>query len=295
MRDNLVIFGPTASGKSSLAMELARRFNGELINMDSMQIYKSMDIGTAKPSIEEMEEIPHHLFNLVKPDEDFTSQEYKELALKTIEEIRSRGKQPILVGGTGLYLSSLYYDFDFRGRDEEKRIHYTEIFEEEGLAKLQKIARDLYPQLVGRIDINNPHRVLRLLETGRLSDEKTRSSLELAVFVLDWDRELLNKRIESRIELMLEAGLLEEVEEIYALYGHKEYLPAVRGIGYKEYYPYLKGTKTLEEAKERHLISTRQYAKRQRTWARNQYEDLFYIRGDKDLEDKIALIDKHWR
>lgn len=295
MRDNLVIFGPTASGKSSLALELAKRYDGELINMDSMQVYQTMDIATAKPSREEMAQVPHHLFDLVLPHEDFSSQDYKRMALRAISDIRSRGKNPILVGGTGLYLSSLYYDYDFRNKDDEKRNYYNSLLKEEGLERLQELAREGFSELVDKVDINNPHRLIRLLETGQVLEEKTRSSLPLKVFYLDWERELLNGRIERRIGAMIEAGLLEEVEYIFTHYGKMEYLPSIRGIGYKEYFSYLKGTRSLEEAKERHLISTRQYAKRQRTWARNQYSDLVYIDGRLDLEEKIKLIEENWR
>lgn len=295
MKDNLIIFGPTASGKSSLALELAKKHRGEIINMDSMQIYRGMDLATAKPSRKEQEMIPHHLFDLVEPLEDFTAFDYKILALKTIEEIRLRGKNPILVGGTGLYLSSLYYDFDFRNRDNEKRSALEKLFKERGIKALQEEARRNYPQLLLSMDKENPHRLIRLLETGRVEKEKKRSTLSLCLCILEGHRDWLQERIKSRIEDMLSRGLLDEVEKIFSLYAEKEYNPALRGIGYKEYFPFLKGEISLEEAKDRHLIATRQYAKRQRTWGRNQYPDANFIQADLSTEEKIQLIEKHWR
>ncbi len=295
MRDNLVIFGPTASGKSSLALEVARKYNGEIINMDSMQVYRGMDIITAKPSVQEMGEIEHHLFSFLEVDEDFSVYEYKNKAVESIAKISSKGKNPLLVGGTGLYLSSLYYDYAFRDIDINKREKYREIYEEKGLDALRDLAREAFPHYSEKIDIDNPHRLLRLLESGRMNQEKKRSSLPLKIFILDWEREALNQRIEKRINLMLEEGLIEEVEEVYSQYGRKEYLPALRGIGYKEYLPYLEGHYDLERAREKHLIATRQYAKRQRTWARNQYKDAIIIKGELSLEKKLEIIDKNWR
>lgn len=295
MKDNLVIFGPTASGKSSLALALAKRHGGEIINMDSMQIYRGMDVATAKPSKKEQEILSHHLFDLLEPQDDFSVFNYKILALEAIEEIRGRGKNPILVGGTGLYLSSLYYDFNFRDRDDEKRKTLEELFKKGGLKALQEEAGKKHPQLLETIDKDNPHRLIRLLESARVKKEKKRSTLPLCLCILDTNRDLLQERIKIRIDEMLQSGLIKEVEMIYSLYGEKEYLPALRGIGYKEYFPYLRGEISLEEAKERHLIGTRQYAKRQRTWGRNQYPHANFIQADLSLEEKIKQIEDHWR
>lgn len=295
MKDNIVIFGPTASGKSALALELARRLDGEIINMDSMQIYKGMDILTAKPSREEKSRVPHHLYDLVYPHEEFSVHDYKELALKTISDIRSRGKLPILVGGTGLYLSSLYYDYGFRERDSLKRKCLENLLDTEGIQALQELARQNYPHYMEEIDLENPHRLIRLLESGKIDRVKRKSDLRLKVFVPDWPRDELNRRIESRIDVMLSQGLLDEVASLFALYGEREYLPALRGIGYKEYLPYLKGLMELDEARVRHLIATRQYAKRQRTWARNQYDDTIFLPGELSMEEKIEFIEREWR
>lgn len=295
LRDNLVIFGPTASGKSSLSLELARKNSGEIINMDSMQIYQGMDIATAKPTKKEREAIAHHLFDIVEPDEDFTTFNYKKLALNCIKEIRRRGNNPILVGGTGLYLSSLYYDFDFRQRNREKRMILEKLFKDKGIEALQEEAEKKYPKLLGEIDKNNPHRLIRLLETGTIQNKKKRSSLALKLIILEEDKDILNEKIRQRIDKMLKDGLLDEVDKVYRLYGDKEYLPAIRGIGYKEYFPYLRGEISLEEAKERHHISSRQYAKRQRTWGRNQYSDAVFIPAHLSLEEKIYKIEEQWR
>ncbi len=295
MKDNLVIFGPTASGKSSLAIELAKKHRGEIINMDSMQIYRGMDVATAKPSENEREMVPHHLFDLVEADEDFTVFDYKILALKTIDEIKRRGNCAILVGGTGLYLSSLYYDFDFRKRDDEKRKEIEGLFKEGGTESLQQKVKENYPQLLEQIDFENPHRLMRLLESGSVENQKKRSMLPLTLIILESDRDLLNEKIRLRIERMLQNGLTEEVEQVYSRYGQREYLPALRGIGYKEYFPYLRGEVSLEEAKERHHIATRQYAKRQRTWGRNQYENPIFIQTNLSTEEKIKKIEEQWR
>lgn len=295
MSASLVLFGPTASGKSSLAMELARRNRGEIINMDSMQIYKGMDVGTAKPLAKEREEIPHHLFDLVEPHEEFSAVMYKELALETIKEIQSRGNNAILVGGTGLYLSALYYDYSFRPQNHTLKEKYRHLYEEEGLESLQKEAELLYPSLYSEIDRSNPHRLLRLLESQGQEDKRQRSSLELDVFLLEIPPEVLNQRIEERVKMMMQEGLLEEVKKLYERYGDVEYLPALKGIGYKEFYPYLRGEISLEDAMERQIIHTRQYAKRQRTWGRNQYTDIHKLDAEASLEEKVAQVEKLWR
>lgn len=295
MSASLVLFGPTASGKSSLAMELARRNRGEIINMDSMQIYKEMDVGTAKPLAKEREEIPHHLFDLVEPHEEFSAVMYKELALETIKEIQSRGNNAILVGGTGLYLSALYYDYSFRPQNHTLKEKYRHLYEEEGLESLQKEAELLYPSLYSEIDRSNPHRLLRLLESQGQEDKRQRSSLELDVFLLEIPPEVLNQRIEERVKMMMQEGLLEEVKKLYERYGDVEYLPALKGIGYKEFYPYLRGEISLEDAIERQIIHTRQYAKRQRTWGRNQYTDIHKLDAEASLEEKVAQVEKLWR
>ena len=295
MSASLVLFGPTASGKSSLAMELARRNRGEIINMDSMQIYKEMDVGTAKPLAKEREEIPHHLFDLVEPHEEFSAVMYKELALETIKEIQSRGNNAILVGGTGLYLSALYYDYSFRPQNHTLKEKYRHLYEEEGLESLQKEVELLYPSLYSEIDRSNPHRLLRLLESQGQEDKRQRSSLELDVFLLEIPPEVLNQRIEERVKMMMQEGLLEEVKKLYERYGDVEYLPALKGIGYKEFYPYLRGEISLEDAMERQIIHTRQYAKRQRTWGRNQYTDIHKLDAEASLEEKVAQVEKLWR
>lgn len=263
--------------------------------MDSMQIYKGMDVGTAKPLAKEREEIPHHLFDLVEPHEEFSTVMYKELALETINEIQNRGNNAILVGGTGLYLSALYYDYSFRPQNHTLKEKYRHLYEEEGLESLQKEAELLYPSLYSEIDRSNPHRLLRLLESQGQEDKRQRSSLELDVFLLEIPPEVLNQRIEARVKMMMQEGLLEEVKKLYERYGDVEYLPALKGIGYKEFYPYLRGEISLEDAMERQIIHTRQYAKRQRTWGRNQYTDIHKLDAVTSLEEKVAQVEKLWR
>lgn len=260
-----------------------------------MQIYKGMDIGTAKPTVKERQEIPHHLFDLVDPDEEFSASAYKELALKTIKEIKDRGKNPILVGGTGLYLSSLYYDYSFRSRNDDLKKKYTELYEKNGITALQEEAKKLSEEEYEKIDKDNPHRLLRFLESQGEIGTRTRSALPLFVVYLEFPPEELHERIKQRILIMHEEGLLDEVKAIYERYGHLEYLPALKGIGYKEFYPFFRGECSLDEAIERQIIHTRQYAKRQRTWGRNQYEDLFKLDGSLSLHQKIAQIEQLWR
>lgn len=252
--------------------------NGEIINMDSMQIYKEIAIGTAKPTAEEMAAVPHHLFDIVSVTEEFTVADYQKRARACMAEIQSRGKLPIFVGGTGLYLSALYYDFEFRERSE--RAAQPEITE-----------RDIV-QWEGKIDVANPRRLQRAVLTGKAHDsrQRKRSDLSLLVVWLDWPREVLHERIELRVDQMLEQGLMEEVTELYAKYALADTSSAARGIGYKELLPFLRGECTLAEARERIIIHTRQYAKRQITWVRNQYPDAQRLDASRGNQALLADI-----
>ena len=235
-----VIGGPTASGKSKLAVELAKKINGEIISADSMQIYKDMNIGTAKPTIEEMQGIKHYLLDFVSPNKRYSVADYAKDAKKAIEEILRKGKTPIVVGGTGLYIDSLIYgieyqeiEFDKTYRDElEKKV------EEEGLNKLYEMAKEIDEEAVKKISPNDKKRILRILEiyhaTGKTKTEqeiesrKKEVEYEYHVYALDWDRQILYDRINRRVDQMIENGLIEEVKNILKKYD--EFPTAMQGL-----------------------------------------------------------------
>ncbi len=262
----IAVFGPTASGKSRLAIDLATKYNGEIINMDSMQIYKYLNIGTAKPSIEEFEAAPHHLFDYVDPRDEYSVYDYKRDALKVIKKIKDRGKLPILVGGTGLYLSSLYYDFEFRQKRNED---ITEKSTEE-------IYDCLSNELKEKIDKNNRHRIINAYLTDFVYSEKTkkRSELDISIVYTDMPRDVLYERINKRVDIMIEMGLVDEVKTLLNDYSLNENHKSMKAIGYKEVISYLKGETTFDDMVELIKRNTRRYAKRQVTWARNQYDNI---------------------
>ena len=236
----IVICGPTASGKTSLSIELAKRINGEIISADSMQIYKDMNIGTAKPTIEEMQGIKHYLLDFVSPNKRYSVADYAKDAKKAIEEILRKGKTPIVVGGTGLYIDSLIYgieyqeiEFDKTYRDElEKKVV------EEGLNKLYEMAKEIDEEAVKKISPNDKKRILRILEiyhaTGKTKTEqeiesrKKEVEYEYHVYALDWDRQILYDRINRRVDQMIENGLIEEVKNILKKYD--EFPTAMQGL-----------------------------------------------------------------
>lgn len=276
--DVIVIFGPTGSGKTELSIELAKRIGGEIINLDSMQVYREIEIGTAKPTPLERSMVPHHLFDIVSVADDFTVADYQVLARQTIEDIRARGKKPILVGGTGLYLSSLYYDFTFRTATDRN----------EQVAVSEQAKSDW----AGKLDIHNPRRLQRAIRTGQVhaKTERVPSDLRMLIVWLDWPREELHQRINLRVDQMLERGLLEEVqalEEKFALAGTSS---ARQGIGYKELLAYFAGETDLNTAIELIRIHTRQYAKRQITWVKNQYPQVHRLDATRGTEAMIEEI-----
>ncbi len=236
----IVICGPTASGKTSLSIELAKRINGEIISADSMQIYKDMNIGTVKPTIEEMQGIKHYLLDFISPNKRYSVADYAKDAKKAIEEILRKGKTPIVVGGTGLYIDSLIYgieyqeiEFDKTYRDElEKKV------EEEGLNKLYEMAKEIDEEAVKKISPNDKKRILRILEiyhaTGKTKTEqeiesrKKEVEYEYHVYALDWDRQILYDRINRRVDQMIENGLIEEVKNILKKYD--EFPTAMQGL-----------------------------------------------------------------
>ncbi len=284
----VAIVGPTASGKTSLAVEICKRYGAEAVSCDSMQIYKGMDIATAKPTTEEMQGIPHHLIGFAEPDETFSVAKYCELASEAISDINGRGKLAVLVGGTGLYYSSLTDNVEFL--PDETDFEYREFLkkraEKEGAQVLLDELYAVDPEAAKTLHVNNVGRIIRALEiyrtTGKtktMQNEQSRqtpSPYKTVSVCLDArDRQFLYERINRRVDLMLEAGLLDEAKSFFdSPLGRT----ARQAIGYKELYPYFKGEKSLDECIENLKMQTRRYAKRQLTWfRRDERIKFFYI------------------
>lgn len=279
----VVIAGPTASGKTGLAMNLADRFNGELVSADSMQVYQNLDIGTAKADSEELKRGPQHLLDLVDERADFSVADFLKAADQAIEDIQSRGKLPIVVGGTGFYVKALLgqQSLDFAPSNEEE----VKKDEERPLAELvAELKAGADQSLLERVDLQNKSRVLRALQIMRHGEKKAteaekRPQYEACVLAIDWPREKLYERINGRVEKMLSLGLETEARHLYELGGLK--LQAGRGIGYKEFYPYFEGRATLPEVVSAIQQDSRRYAKRQLTYWRHQIDGLEWVEGEK--------------
>lgn len=299
MEKVIVICGPTASGKTSLSIELAKRIQGEIISCDSMQIYQEMDIGTAKPTQEERQGIQHYLLDCISPEERYSVADYKKDAKKAIREIIEKGKTPIVVGGTGLYIDSLIYEIEYPNIefDKEYRKKLEERVQAEGLEKLYEEAEKIDSLAAKKISKNDEKRILRILEiyhaTGRTKTEQEIESrkkpveYDYHVYALKWDREILYERINKRVDQMLKQGLIEEVKEI--LKRHKEFPTAMQGLGYKEVVEYLNGNVTKEEMIEKIKMETRRYAKRQMTWFRKNKQTI-WLDGQAKIQDNIEII-----
>jgi tRNA dimethylallyltransferase len=277
----LVLIGPTAVGKTNLSIELAKKYNGEIISGDSMQIYKGMDIGTAKIKPEEMDGIPHHLLDIKDPNESFSVAEFQQLVREKIDEVHNRGKLPMLVGGTGLYIQSVIYDYQFSEAvsDDEFRKNLEKLAEEQGNDVIHNMLKSVDPESAERIHANNLRRVIRALEIFHLTGKKMSEGqieqerellYEVALIGLTMDREKLYDRINLRVDLMMKEGLLEEVKSLHDK-GLRE-AQSIQAIGYKEIYEYLDGKVTYEQAIENLKQNSRRYAKRQLTWFRNKMQ-----------------------
>lgn len=299
MEKVIVICGPTASGKTSLSIELAKKLDGEIVSADSMQIYQEMNIGTAKPTIEERQGIPHYVLDFVSPEERYSVADYKKEAKKAIRQIIQKGKVPIVVGGTGLYIDSLIYEIEYPNIefDETYRKQLEEQVKKEGLEKLYERAKKIDPLAIQKISKNDEKRILRILEiyqaTGKTKTEQEIESrknpveYDYQVYALKWDREILYQRINQRVDLMLEQGLLEEVKKIAEKY--KKFPTAMQGLGYKEVVQFFKGEMTKEEMVEKLKMETRRYAKRQMTWFRKNKQTI-WLEGQAQIEDKVKQI-----
>ncbi len=294
----VVVCGPTASGKTGLAVELAKRLDGEVISADSMQLYTGLDIASAKPAKEEMQGIPHHMMDFLPPTASFSVADYVEMARKKIAEVAARGKLPIIAGGTGLYINSLVdnIEFDDTSSDMAYRDELRAAEKEKGAGFLLEMLREVDPESAEKLHANNQSRIIRALEVYRISgrkmsdiqaeSRKNPSPYEPCMIALNYtDRQDLYDRINKRVDIMLEQGLLEEAREFFT---HSDYDTAAQAIGYKELKPYFDGKATLEECVERLKQATRHYAKRQLTWFRKD-KRINWINVDKSTSSEEII------
>ncbi len=291
MNKVIVIAGPTASGKTGLAVELALKVGGEVVSADSMQIYRKMNIGTAKPTMEERRGIPHHLLDIVDPDEEFSVAQFKDAAITCIEEIMGRGKIPIVAGGTGLYINTLVYNITFTDTisDWDYREQLSKIASEQGAMVLHEMLEKVDPKSAVAIHPNNVKRVIRALEvyktTGKPISEHQEESRKIPppydyqIFGLEVERDTLYARIDKRVDKMMDTGLYEEVDALIKS-GYSPDLVSLQGIGYKEIIAAIKGDYTLQTAVENIKLGTRHLAKRQMTWF-NKTNDLKWMKTSK--------------
>ena len=307
MNSVIAIVGPTAVGKTSLAIKLAKKYNGEIISCDSMQIYKKMDIGTAKPTKEELACVPHHLIDIKEPNENFSCADYQALAKDIIDDIISRGKTPIFCGGTGLYLDSVIKipSFSETARDDNYRLELEKYAAENGNEALHKLLCEVDPESGEAIHQNNVKRVIRALEiykcTGKKKSELDSESKSVkppyntTVFFLNCkDRDTLYERIEKRVDIMISDGLLDEARTLWDGGYLKEEYTSFGAIGYKEFIPYFEGGASLDACIDELKKATRHYAKRQLTWfSRNEdYNEIFVDTCDAFLEASKILEGK---
>lgn len=301
----IAVVGPTASGKTDLGIRLAEHYSGEIISADSMQIYKKMNIASAKPTKEEMRGIKHHVIDFIEPTDSYSVARYKSDAEKAIKDIVSRGKIPIIVGGTGLYVDSLLENVEFFnvGADERLRRELYEKASENGTESLYRQLKKVDPESAERIHSNNLKKITRALEfyysTGKTISEQVKLSKlsgspyeSVIIGLTSHDRQYLYDRINRRVDAMIDAGLIDEAKEFYSLYG---VTTANQAIGYKELLPYLQGNATLDECVEKLKMQTRRYAKRQLTWFRRN-ESISFLNIDECssrqlLEKAIEIID----
>ena len=310
MKPLIILTGPTAVGKTELSIALAKSIGGEIISADSMQVYKYMDIGTAKIRSEEMDGVPHHLIDFLEPDVAFNVAMFKDLAKSAVEDIYSRGRIPILVGGTGFYIQALLYDIDFSEEDSDSSIRkeLETLAEVKGAAFLHEKLREVDPESAEQIHANNVKRVIRALEYYQLHGEKIsthneterhkESPYDFLYFVLTHDRQVLYERIEKRIDQMIDHGLISEVDNLLKK-GYDSSLVSMQGLGYKELIPYLQKKCTLDEAIYVLKRDTRHFAKRQLTWFRRErnvrWLDKSLVSSDEEiLKEILNTIDREW-
>ena len=304
MEKVICIVGPTASGKTGLAIELAKKIDAEIISADSMQIYKGLDVGTAKVTKEEAQGIPHHMIDICNPDESFSVADFKSMCYDKINDIIKRGKKVIIAGGTGLYVNSVVYDMNFE--DETEDLSYRKELEDIANKKGKEYLYDMLVKVdkesASKIHMNNVKRVIRALEIAKKTNilksehmkkekvriEKNSPKYAFIVFCIEQDREYLYNRINLRVDLMVKDGIVDEAKKVYDMN-----LPSnstcMQAIGYKEFFPYFEGNITLQEAVDELKKQTRHYAKRQMTWFNNKL-NVIKLDGRKDKKELVDEI-----
>lgn len=301
----IAVVGPTASGKTGLAIDIAKYTDGEIVSADSMQIYKHMNIGSAKPTPSERAEAVHHMIDFLEPYGEFSVADYTDMAHQVISDIYSRGKVPIMAGGTGLYINSVINDITFGeiDTDYDLRDELNNTAKEKGNEYLLNMLSDIDPKAAEKMHPNNLRRIIRAIEFYRVTGKKisehqeetkrTESRYEPLMFCIDWDRAVLYDRINKRVDMMIEEGLADEVKNLVDM-GCTREMNSMKGIGYKEVMDYLDGKTSMEETVEIIKQSSRRYAKRQLTWFRRD-ERIHYLNPRNPFEEAKPLIDDFLR
>lgn len=301
----IAVVGPTASGKTGLAIDIAKYTDGEIVSADSMQIYKHMNIGSAKPTPSERAEAVHHMIDFLEPYGEFSVADYTDMAHQVISDIYSRGKVPIMAGGTGLYINSVINDITFGeiDTDYDLRDELNNTAKEKGNEYLLNMLSDIDPKSAEKMHPNNLRRIIRAIEFYRVTGKKisehqeetkrTESRYEPLMFCIDWDRAVLYDRINKRVDMMIEEGLADEVKNLVDM-GCTREMNSMKGIGYKEVMDYFDGKTSMEETVEIIKQSSRRYAKRQLTWFRRD-ERIHYLNPRNPFEEAKPLIDDFLR
>lgn len=296
----IVIAGPTASGKTALSIDIAKEYNGEIVSADSMQIYKYLNIGTAKPDMEERSGIIHHMMDIVEPTEGYSVADYVKTAHEVIKNIREKNKNAVVTGGTGLYITSLVNDVDFREDDSETELRKSlqKLYEEKGIDYMVEMLSQFDPISAQRLHKNNTRRIIRAIEFYKMTGvpiskhqeetKKKESRYYPCMMAIKWEMDKLYERIEKRVDIMIESGLIEEVENLCGK-GYTKQLLSMQGIGYKEIIDYFNGECTKDEAIEKIKLSTRHYAKRQMTWFRRD-ERIHWINSGENIKEQAEKI-----
>ncbi|WP_373896085.1 tRNA (adenosine(37)-N6)-dimethylallyltransferase MiaA [Virgibacillus natechei] len=295
----IAIVGPTAVGKTKLSIEIAKRFNGEIISGDSMQVYRDMDIGTAKISGEEMQGIPHYMIDTKDPDEAFSAADFQYYVQRYIEEISSHEKIPVIVGGSGLYIQAALYDYNFskQKRDDAITKRLENKMENEGIMPLYNRLKEIDPDQAAKIHPNNYRRVIRALEIYEMTgltkteyqqEQRLDSPYKLILIGLEMDRKMLYERINHRIDIMVKNGLAAEVNRLYKQ--GFENCSSMKAIGYKEFIPYIKKEQSLDRSIELLKRNSRRYAKRQYTWFRNKMDIRWYRITPDTIDERYQMI-----
>ena len=299
MKDLFILAGPTAVGKTEISINLAEKLNGEIISADSMQIYKYMNIGSAKISIKEMRGVPHHLVDIIEPSEEFSVAEFKKIAQSAIIDITNNNKLPMIVGGTGLYINSLIYNYSFAdtNKDDVYREYLTKLADEKGKEYVHNLLKDIDVEAYNKLYPNDLKRVIRALEVYKVSGKSMSEFVQeqnifdipynVHYFVLNMERKELYNRINRRVDIMIENNLIDEVIELKKM-GYNADMQSMKGIGYKEILYYLNGEISLTEAIEMIKQGSRNYAKRQLTWFRKDSRVNWINKDEFNNDDEIV-------